>query len=68
VLCITGACTDDTNKDASEPIIRNPVNQSKRDFQVYVDRFAVEAAKREIEIDIRTLTVVFSDTLNFYCG
>jgi len=38
------------------------------DFQVYVDRFIAEGASRGFKIDDSQLTVVYSDTLNYYCG
>ena len=64
LLYLLTTCTDET-KPMSTP---TPGTIASSDFQIYVDRFVSEAAKRGIKIDISRLNVVYSDTLKFYCG
>ena len=64
LLYLLTTCTDET-KPMSTP---TPGTIASSDFQIYVDRFVSEAAKRSIKIDISRLNVVYSDTLKFYCG
>ena len=60
LLCLLTMCTDD-----KELITGTTVSS---DFQVYVDRFISEAAKRGVNIDVSGLNVAYSDTLNYFCG
>jgi len=38
------------------------------DFKIYVDRFISEAASRGYKINDDQLSVIYSDTMNYYCG
>lgn len=37
-------------------------------FRTYINRFVSEASSRGISVDVRNLKVIYSDTLNYYCG
>jgi hypothetical protein len=37
-------------------------------FQEYIDRFAKEASSRGVNVNLQSLVVTFSDTLQNYCG
>jgi hypothetical protein len=59
------SCADHKKTNFTEPISKA---ESNTDYQIYIDRFAEEAAKRDVEVDIDGLNLIISDTLNFYCG
>jgi hypothetical protein len=59
------SCADDKKTNHTEPITKVPSNTN---YQVYIDRFAEEAAKRDVEVDLEGLNLIISDTLNYYCG
>jgi len=42
--------------------------ESNSDYQIYIDRFVEEGAKRGVEVDMNGFNLIISDTLNFYCG
>jgi hypothetical protein len=70
ILFSLGACTndtdtDDTTIDDSEPIVRT---RSNANYEEYINRFASEAAARNVSIVPGSINLVISDTLNFYCG
>lgn len=46
----------------------DPIQKIYSDFQEYVDRFAMEGSLRGVNVDLRSLTAIYSDTLKWYCG
>lgn len=49
-------------EESTAPVVEDP------SFKTYLDRFLTEAKARGVNPDVSLLRIIYSDTLNYYCG